>query len=517
MDTKAFRRALEALRRLGRDQRVQSLRIDVRSVDLGLSQLHTLQAAIGEVRRSGTFVEVYLSSSTDAGLLLSTAASSVVMSPGAELILTGHARPVRFYGKALAAMGVTVDLESAGAYKSFGEVYTRPLPTPQNREATDALLGDLHRQWLETVAAGRSTPVERLQDALASSPLSANEAKELGLIDRVGYERACWDAWEERFGRTPVVVGFERYARVMRWLELMPRLRRRRKNVTVLHLEGPVVERRGQMPRGGPMITSDDVVPVLDDLIKDDRVDGVVLSINSPGGSALASDLIAERVRALNAVKPVVASMGNIAASGGYYIAAPTREIWAHPATVTGSIGVVGGKVVLGPALARLGIQTTWMGPGSDPGMMSPDAPFSPSQRGRFRASLTRVYSRFIDVVAQGRGLTPDEVEPVAQGRVWTGQQALEHRLVDRMGSLEGAVARVAELASGRPDAVRVRSYWFNPPRLGALTQALSARSTTSRGLVNWVLGADDLALEMVYSGPLEPLALSVDAVGWSP
>ena len=133
------------------------------------------------------------------------------------------------------------------------------------------------------------------------------------------------------------------------------------------------------------MIASDDVVPVLDQLLEQDAVDAVVLAVNSPGGSALASDLIARRVEVLSQAKPVVAVMGNVAASGGYYISAVAREIWAHPATVTGSIGVVGGKVVLGPALARLGIQTTWMGPGKDPGMMTPEARFSDGQRRRFR------------------------------------------------------------------------------------------------------------------------------------
>ncbi|MEC8194515.1 MAG: signal peptide peptidase SppA, partial [Myxococcota bacterium] len=261
-----------------------------------------------------------------------------------------------------------------------------------------------------------------------------------------------------------------------------------------------------------------EVVDTIDRLAEQDSVKAVVLAVNSPGGSALASDLIARSVQALDDRKPVVAVMGNVAASGGYYISAVAREIVAHPATITGSIGVVGGKVVLGKALARLGIHTTWMGPAPDPGLLSPEAPFSPDQRIRFRASLKRVYRRFIDVVAKGRGLDIDAVESVAQGRVWTGTQALDRGLVDRLGSLSLGIERaaaLAELGDGRIKTVPVR---FNPPAFAVVNQLMGAQAASIDARVASMAGADGLlvhALAIDAGKPLMMLPTVLDQGAW--
>ena len=516
LDAKGFVRLISALDALEGDPKVGGLRIEIRALQLGLAQIYTLRDRIAAIVASGTFVEVHLNSMSDRSLLLASAASRVTMCPAGELMLSGSARPVRFYGQGLEGLDISVDLESAGAYKSFGEAYTRSLPTIQNRSAMDHLLHDIHGQWVATVAAARGLEAAIIEAALAASPLSAEQARDAGIIDAVACADEDWTLWDERLGREASQVDFAVYAGRTRLLARLPWPRRRRKTVAVLHLNGPVVEQRGQFPRSGSMIASDDVVPVLDQLLEQDAVDAVVLAVNSPGGSALASDLIARRVEMLSQAKPVVAVMGNVAASGGYYISAVAREIWAHPATVTGSIGVVGGKVVLGPALARLGIQTTWMGPGNDPGMMTPEARFSEGQRRRFRASLQRVYARFIDVVSRGRGMSPEDVEPVAQGRVWTGTQALEHGLVDHLGGLKDGIARAAELAGAKPGRFRTRSVWFSPPRLAMLTQTLGAKTSTVDAL-SPLLGPDRLVLEALYSSPGEPLTLSVDGASWSP
>ena len=514
IDAKGFSRILAGLEALERDPKIGGLRIEIRSLQLGLAQIYTLRERLEAVKASGTQVEVHLNAMGDACLLLASVASRISMCPAGELMLSGPARPVRFYGEGLGKVGVSVDLESAGAYKSFGETYTRSLPTVQNRSAMDHLLTDIHKQWLDAVSDAREVDIAALEAALDDSPLSAEQAEAAGLIDAVAYEDEDWSRWEDVLGKSPKQVEFGSYVSL---LNRLPWPRRRRKTIAVMHLNGPVVERRGQLPRGGSFISSDDVVPALDRLVEDDAVHAVVLSVNSPGGSALASDLIARRVGSLNEKKPVVAVMGNVAASGGYYISALAREIWAHPATVTGSIGVVGGKVVLGPALARFGVQTTWMGPGRDPGMMTPDARFSDGQRQRFRASLQRVYARFIDVVSRGRGMTSEAIEPVAQGRVWTGIQAMEHGLVDRLGGLNQAIARTAELAGVPPGRFRVRPVWFSPPKFAMLTQAVGAQGPSVSDWMGPVLGSDRLVIEALYSSPGEPLTLSVDALSLSP
>ena len=250
------------------------------------------------------------------------------------------------------------------------------------------------------------------------------------------------------------------------------------------------------------------MVPVLDELAEQDQFDAVVISVNSPGGSALASDLIARSVAALAARKPVVAVMGNVAASGGYYISAKAHEIFAHPATITGSIGVVGGKVVLGRALARLGVHTTWMGPAPDPGMMTPEAPFHDDQRRRFRLSLKRVYDRFIQVVATGRGVEPEDIEPVAQGRVWTGSQAVDNGLVDTLGVISDAVQRAAELAEISSGRVKPVPFRFEPPKFAMFSQMVGARGVSLADVAGLAVGGDAVLLQALHASPSMPLAI---------
>ncbi|MEC9389656.1 MAG: signal peptide peptidase SppA [Myxococcota bacterium] len=513
-----YERMLVGLRDAAADQNIAGLRVQIQGLPFGWSQLYEMHEAIAAVRDSGTFVECHLDSVTDRELLLAGACNRVSVSPAGEVYLQGVASAARFFGSALARHDVVVDFESAGAYKSFGEAYTRSAPTPQNREAMDYLLSDLHDRFCGTIARDRGQSEKAVHEAMAASPLSAAQAAERGLIDAVAYPDEDRKLWEERLGGEPREADLMAYARLRRILRRLPALRSKPAVIAVVHLDGPVVERRAQMPRKRRVIASDEVVDTIDRLAEQDSVKAVVLAVNSPGGSALASDLIARSVQALDDRKPVVAVMGNVAASGGYYISAVAREIVAHPATITGSIGVVGGKVVLGKALARLGIHTTWMGPAPDPGLLSPEAPFSPDQRIRFRASLKRVYRRFIDVVAKGRGLDIDAVESVAQGRVWTGTQALDRGLVDRLGSLSLGIERaaaLAELGDGRIKTVPVR---FNPPAFAVVNQLMGAQAASIDARVASMAGADGLlvhALAIDAGKPLMMLPTVLDQGAW--
>ncbi len=515
MEPARFEHCLDLLSVIAKDRRICGVRIALEGLNLGRSQLYQLHDAIRGLVAEGTPVAVHLNAFSDRELLLASAASRVSMSPPAEIILSGVAAPMRFYGGALDKLGVVVDFESAGAYKSFGEAYTRPMPTVANREAMDHLLGDLQIRWLETVAEARGLAVDALEALLKCSPISAGAAHKAGLVDAVAYNDQDWAEWDTRLGGEVRRLDFHSYGRLIRMRRRLPAIRRRRSKIAVVHLSGPIVERRAQMPRGGRMVVSDDVVPVLDALAENKAIKAVVLAVDSPGGSALASDLIARAVSALGNKKPVIAAMGNVAASGGYYLSAPAAEIWAHPATITGSIGVVGGKVVLGAALARFGVQTTWMGPSPDPGMMGSEAPFSEDQRIRFRGSLRRVYERFLQIVQTGRGMSEDEAEAVAQGRVWTGSQALENGLVDTLGSYAQAVQRVAVLAGEDPERCRVIPFRFKPPKFGAITRLLGGQASS---FLPELLGAEGLLLNHLYSAPCEPLALvpvALDEEAW--
>nr|ADI17213.1 periplasmic serine proteases (clpp class) [uncultured delta proteobacterium HF0070_10I02] len=521
MDPSAYEKMLDTLHIISKDPKIMGLHIEVRTLRFGWSQLYEIHAAIRSVAESGTRVTAYLTSGSDREILLASAAHHITMPPPAEVYLTGVAASVRFYGSALQRLGVEADLESAGAYKSFGEAYTRSAPTPENREAMDHLLGDLHDNWLETLGQGRSMEVAQLDDALRSAPLSSENAVQRGLIDAARYADEDWTAWEEYLGGEPRKISFGSFGRLRRLLAKLPMVRKKKAIVAVVHLDGPVVERREQMPRSGRVIASDDVVPVIEELTDNEQIKAVVLAVNSPGGSALASDLISRSVMALKEKKPVLASMGNVAASGGYYISAEAHEIWAHKATITGSIGVVGGKLVLGSALGKLGVHSSWMGPAPDPGLLAPHTRFHPEQRRRFRASLRRVYDRFISIVASGRGKTTDEIEPVAQGRVWTGSQAMDNGLVDSLGTLKDAVRAAAVRASLNPERIKTIPVRFDPPKFGALSQFMRAGTHTPLDMAVGFAGADGLSLQLIYgcSGDalaLEPSVLDAEVwVGW--
>lgn len=514
-----FERLLLGLKDAAGDPKLKGLRIEVRSAAMGWANLYRLRTAVEAVRTAGKRVEVHLDALGDREMLLASAADRISVSPASELYLQGVATPVRFFGAALARHEVVVDLESAGAYKSFGEAYTRSQPTVENREAMGHLLGGLHARLCQTIADARSLTPSDIVDAMASAPLSADQAKERGLIDAVAYTDEDWAEWDTFMGGEAREVPLLAYARWKRVLRRLPAVRSKAAPIAVVHLDGPVVERGSQMPRKRRVIASDDVVPALDALADQDQIKAVVLAVNSPGGSALASDLIARSVTALAKRKPVVAVMGNVAASGGYYISAVAHEIVAHPATITGSIGVVGGKVVLGRALARLGVHTTWMGPAPDPGMMTPEAPFDDEQRRRFRASLSRVYDRFIAVVAGGRGMNADAVEPLAQGRVWTGEQALGNGLVDRLGSLQDGIERAAELAELGNKRVVPVPIRFEPPKFAMVSQMMGGQTRSAESHLAGLLGAESVLFEALIGEPSRPLMLApmvLDQGAWA-
>ncbi len=475
----------------------------------GWASARAIRRAIDQLRQRGVLVVAWLESVTARELYLASAADRVWLLPCAEVFLGGVGARLSFYGPALERLGLRFDVESAGAFKSFGEPFTRAFPTSENREQVTALVEDLQAVMLSGIAEGRGLELEALTALLGTGPLSAEEAVAAGLADGLAYP----DQLPERIGdlldgraRMRSFRGYLRWRRLERWLRA-----ERRSPVVVVHLQGAI----GDDPGRGvePRIVPDHVVPLLDGLRRSRRVRAVVLAVNSPGGSALASDLIARAVRRLVEAKPVVAAFGDVSASGGYYLSAPATEIVAEENTLTGSIGVVGGKLVLGEALARVGVHSEAVSAGPDAGMMAPWDPFSVDQRRRFRASLQRIYGRFLQVVAAGRRRPVRTVEPVAQGRVWSGRQALVHGLVDHLGGVDTAVSRARVLAD-LPDRGRVYHVYFRPPRLrrllGRLGAAAGVRLTIS-GPLGRLLGltaAQSRLAALVWENPMQALAV---------
>jgi len=371
-------------------------------------------------------------------------------------------------------------------------------------------------QVVDAVAAARKLPAQRVRELVDAAPLSAAQARDAGLVDRVGYRDEVYAALRERTGETELLF-LSRYRRGPVPARLVDRVRRRSAPVVALvTVAGAIQQGRSRRSLLSPAAGagSDTVAAALRSAGRDDSVAAVVLRVDSPGGSYVASDVIWREVGQLRAAgKPVVASMGDVAGSGGYFVAMAADAIVAQPGTLTGSIGVFSGKVVASGLLERLGIGTDAVVEGRNARMFSPRVGFDPDQWHRLEEWLDRVYADFVDKVARSRGMTYEQVHELARGRVWTGADAHRRGLVDELGGLRRAAELARRRAGLRADA-EVRRW----PPVSPLDRLSPPRSSEGRGAAaaaDWWSGWGPLAgtaarLGLAPDGPLTmpPLTL---------
>lgn len=391
---------------------------------------------------------------------LAVAFDTVWMQPSGRLGLTGVALRGVFLRGLLDRWDVQPQIGQRHEYKGAADQLLRQSMSPPQRESLQRVADSVLEVVVAATARRRGLDEAAVRRAVDAAPLGAEEAIGAGLVDRLGYPD---EAYAELPGR---LAGAGRLSLryVHRWSRSGPaaaaqRLRaRRRPAVAVVSVLGAIgLGRSGGTPLGGPRAGSDTVAAALRAAGRDDDVRGVVLRVVSPGGSYVASDAVRREVLALRATgRPVVASMGTVAASGGYFVAMGCDEVVATPTTVTGSIGVLGGKLAVGAALARQGVGVESVGAGRQATMFGPEDPFDDEQWARVERWLDEVYADFTRKAAGDRGLDLAELEPLARGRVWTGADALSRRLVDRLGGLRLAVERAATRAGVDPDLVRV-------------------------------------------------------------
>lgn len=438
----------ELLERLAGDARVAGVVLRLHALGLPPAKVQSLRQAVERFRRSGKRAVAYATQLDTLSYALAAAADEVVVPESAEIHVVGLAVQATFLKDTLALAGVEADVEAIAEYKTAGDVLRRSEMSPAHREMLDALLDSLYGQIVGAIAAGRRMSREAVQAAVDRMPMTARQAQAAGLVDALRYEDEL-DAYLRAPG------GLVTWEAARAWVR-RPRRWRPDRAVGVVAVEGTIVvgpSRRMPLPipRLGVLAGSETVIQALRQAERERRLAAVVLLVDSPGGSALASDLIWREVRRLARKKPIVAYFGAVAASGGYYVAAGASAIVAQPGTITGSIGILGGKVVTAGLFARLraGRELLWRGAAAP--MLRDAAPFSEVERARLQALLADGYERFLARVAEGRRLTRDAVHAVARGRVWTGEQALERGLVDELGDWEVALARAKALAGLDP------------------------------------------------------------------
>lgn len=410
---------------------------------------------------------------------LASAFGEVWMQPAGSVGLIGFASNVTFLRDAFDKAGIEAEFIARGEYKSAVNRFTEHGFTEAHREAVTRMLESIREQVWQAVAQSRKFDAKVL-DALADrAPLLRDEAVSSGLVDRIGFRDEAYARIAELVGPRnhsddnpdedgPPRLYVSRYAGAAR-SRLMPPApsvpgRRPKPTVAVVNVDGTIVDGRGGpqfLPFGASTVGSDTIAPALREAAADDSVSAIVLRVNSPGGSVTASETLWREVkRARKRGKPVVASMGAVAASGGYYISVAADAIVASPATITGSIGVITGKLVIRDLLERLGVGSDTVRTNANADAWAIDAPFTPEQRAHREAEADLVYADFVERVADGRNLTTDAVDRVARGRVWTGADALERGLVDELGGFRAALRRAKILAGLDEDAdVRIVTY----------------------------------------------------------
>ena len=457
---------LDGLRRARSDDRVKALVAKVGGRPIGLAQVQELHAAIREFAGSGKLTVAWAETFGDFSpgnvpYYLATAFDRIYLQPSGDLGLTGISVQNWFYRGALDKLGVEFQVGARGEYKSAAERLTEHGFSGPAREALQRLAASIVEQLAGAIAQRLGIPAQDARTLIDRGPFVAGEALDTGLVDALGYRDEVYAAVRDVAGPDAYLLYLGRYQRARTLGERARKLPTPAEDgVALIYATGPI--RRGRTarsPLGGSSMGSDTMSGALRSAVADHRVKSIVLRVNSPGGSYVASDTIwREVVQARQAGKPVVVSMSEVAASGGYFIAMAADTIVAQPGTITGSIGVISAKPVLGQALDRAGVNTDSVTEGAHADMFTTSRPYSDEEWEKINSWLDRIYADFTGKVADGRGLSRDQVQEIARGRVWTGADAAGIGLVDELGGLETALAAARQKAS-LPQSAGVRLF----------------------------------------------------------
>lgn len=464
-----FKTKLDRIKKAQNDKDIKALYLQLDGLGVGWAKVDELSRAIADFRKSGKKAFAYLEAGSTKDYLLALACDEVCLPESGWLMLTGVRAEVSFYKDLFEKIGVKADMLQMGDFKAAAEPFMRSRMSKPARQQLTTVIDDYYEKHLVErivrLRGDKKFTAEQVKKLIDEGPYTARSAHRAGLIDRVAYA----EKFQEQL-KTPLKVDeiklVKNYGKAKKsmpdlsnpftFLRLLlegPKSTSSSKDVkiAVIHAVGVITTGKSEEGLfGAETVGSRTMIEAIRQAEKDDTVKAIVLRVDSPGGSALASDLIWNELK--RSKKPIVASMSDVAASGGYYISMAARKIYADPGTLTGSIGVVGGKVALGGTFNKIGINTEVISRGANSGILSTDKPFSDSERKAMTALMKDVYDQFLDKALEGRHragkkMTREELIQLAGGRIWTGRQAKENGLIDELGGFAEAIAAARKMA----------------------------------------------------------------------
>lgn len=449
------------------DDTLQGLILRIESPQIGWAKLNEIRNAIAKVRKAGKKVYAYVDDASTMDYLIATACDEVVMPEPGVLMFLGLRAEVSFYKNLFDKLDLKAEMLRVGEYKSAAEPYSRTEMSKEFREEMEAVLDSYFSQMKQIVANARKLSVDKVAEAIDAGPFTAAKAKELGLIDRLAYPDELENLVKggpdskvkitKKYGKKKLDTDFSGFTGMVKMMDMLmgieqPKRKTTNPKLAIINAVGPIMTGASSSDpfTGEGTIGSETLSKAIRQANEDATVKAIVMRVDSPGGSALASDLIWRELELVQ--KPFVISMGDVAASGGYYIAMNADKIYAEPGTITGSIGVVGGKLATQGLFDKIGINTSIITRGKNAGVMSITTPFSETERAAMQQMMNDIYKQFTTKAATGRKMEYEKLEKLARGRIYTGLQAKELGLIDEVGTLGDAIAEAKKLAGLKPD-----------------------------------------------------------------
>lgn len=457
---------VKRLDKAAEDDAVKAVLLRIEELQLGRGKVFELRAAVSRVRKAGKPVYALLSQAETNAYLLASACDEIVLAPPGILLLPGVRAEVTFYKGLLEKLGIQFDMLQMGKYKGAAEPFTRREMSPAMRENMETLVDGLYENLITTLAGDRKLAKDQATKLVDEAMYTADAARKAGLVDQVAYRDDFLETLKKKlkvdkldvstkYGQEKTKTEFSGLSGFLKLMELAmggkpAKKETKQKKIAVVYAVGTIMTGKSTSDLfGSQTVGSTTLVEALRDAADDSNVVAIVLRIDSPGGSAVASDLIWHEVVKIK--KPIIASMGSVAASGGYYIAMGADRILATSSTVTGSIGVVGGKPAINGFFDKIGLNTEVISRGKNSGAFSVVHPMKPEERAVWQKMMEEVYAQFVTKAAEGRKMPREKLEELAQGRVYTGDQAVAKGLVDEVGTLEDAVAAAKKAAGVQP------------------------------------------------------------------